>query len=132
MALQIEQQDAQLRHLSRTVAELESRKWLPKFNILSKDDKKDDSGGSKKSEATDINNNNAAGRPAEANASSSKSASSSVSAVTQIGNYNPNAGILFKSLNLIETEIFYSEPAAGKGRRIIEDALVYLKYNAYE
>lgn len=123
LALKLEQQDAKLRHLERTVAEIDSRKWLPRLKILSKEDKKDDGGGGgvANPNATDIKNNTA-----------NSKANSSVSVATQIGNYNPNAGILFKSLNLIENEIFYSEPAAGKGRRIIEDALVYLKYNAYE
>lgn len=130
LALKIEQQDAQMRHLERTVAALDSRKWLPRLKILSRDDKSDDGSDGAKPKATDVNNNDVSGK---SNVDADiKSANSSVSAATQIGNYNPNAGILFKSLNLIETEIFYSEPAAGKGRRIIEDALVYLKYNAYE
>lgn len=133
LALKIEQQDAKLRHLSRAVAEIETRKWLPRLNILSKNDKCDDGDGSggDKSKTTDINNNDMASRQTNVG-TVNQSANSSVSAATQIGNYNPNAGILFKSINLIENEIFYSEPAAGKGRRIIEDALVYLKYNAYE
>ncbi|XP_055313069.1 putative OPA3-like protein CG13603 [Sitodiplosis mosellana] len=44
LALNIERQDAQIRHLQRTVAELESRKWLPRIKILgsSKDDDDND------------------------------------------------------------------------------------------
>ncbi|XP_031641268.1 putative OPA3-like protein CG13603 isoform X2 [Contarinia nasturtii] len=43
LALNIERQDAQIRHLQRTVAELESRTWLPKIKILgtNKDDDDD-------------------------------------------------------------------------------------------
>lgn len=138
LALKIEQQDAQMRHLSRTVAALDSRRWLPRLKILSRDDKSDDDNGAANPKANDVNeskatevNNNAVSGTVSVDAEL-KSVNSSVSATTQIGNYNPNAGLLFKSLNLIETEIFYSEPAAGKRRRIIEDALVYLKYDAYE
>lgn len=51
---------------------------------------------------------------------------------TVMGNYTANGGVLFKALNLIESEIFYSEEPTSKEHRIIEDALVYLNYTIYE
>lgn len=51
-----------------------------------------------------------------------------IQSINSTGNYNENDGLLFKSLNLIENEIFYSEPKVNDGHRIIHDALVYLKF----
>lgn len=103
LALNIERQDAQIRHLSRTVAELDSRKWLPKIKILgSKDD--------------DENNNNIRvdAQPTQ-----------------PTGNYDTNNGLLFKSLDLIENELFCSDTSSKPNghHRIIHEALVYLKMN---
>lgn len=104
LALNIERQDAQIRHLQRTVAELESRKWLPNIKILSRKDDQDE------------NNNVPEPTPPPASATT--------------GNYDPNHGLLFKSLDLIENELFYSENARDTGgHRIIHEALDYLKLN---
>lgn len=96
----------------------ESRNWLPKLPKLLPDKKSDapkppPPASSAAKPNADINNN------------------SQAPPVT--GNYNSNGGVLLKALHLIENEIFYSdEPASSKGHRIIEDALVYLNYTAYE
>lgn len=101
LALNIERQDAQIRHLTRTVAEIESRKWLPKIPLLS-------------SSKEDHNNND----------------TTEISPPDTTGNYDTNSGILSKSLDLIENEIFYSENSESSGdHRIIHEALVYLKLN---
>lgn len=102
LALNIERQDAQIRHLQRTIAELDSRKWLPKISIL-------------KSNKEDDNNNN----------------NSTDEAPPPTGNYDTNIGFLSKSLDLIENEIFYSENSSKPSgdHRIIHEALVYLKLN---
>lgn len=112
LALNIERQDAQIRHLQRTVCDLESRKWLPKIPILQK---------SRKDEVEDINNNNNIG---------SDSGSENVNTTSNTtGNYDTNNGLLLKSLNLIENEIFYSENTCIGEHRIIHEALDYLKLN---
>lgn len=103
LALNIERQDAQIRHLQRTVAELDSRKWLPKIPILSSNKEDDSELKTKKTnEPTDID-----------------------------GNYDRNCGLVLKSLDLIENEIFYSENKnqTNGSHRIIHEALVYLKLN---
>lgn len=84
---------------------LESRSWLPKLPMIrSKSDGDDDK--SKNSKTTD----------------------SQTSAPTHtIGNYNTNDGLLFRSLNLIENEIFYSDKSSEGKHRIINEALAYLK-----
>lgn len=110
LALNIERQDAQIRHLQRTVAELESRKWLPRIKILGSS--KDDDG-----------NDNAPPEPTPP-----PSPPPSFQSNTATGNYDPNNGLLFKSLNLIENELLYSPNDTG-GHRIIHEALVYLKLN---
>lgn len=104
LALNIERQDAQIRHLQRTVAELESRKWLPKFPILSSNKEEDDNEHKLKN-ADDQTNND--------------------------GNYDKNCGLVLKSLDLIENEIFYreNENQTHGSHRIIHKALVYLKLN---
>lgn len=102
LALNLERQDAQIRHLQRAVAELETRKWLPNIKILSRKDDEDD------------NNNVPEPTPPPATT----------------GNYDPNHGLLFKSLDLIETELFYSPNTTDTGgHRIIHEALEYLKFN---
>lgn len=98
---------------------------------MSKKDDGDDDGGKgfKASQLNiDINNNGS-----ESNASDSSNLVSSA-LTSNMGNssYNPNDGILFKSLNLIEKEIFYSGQSSSNGRRIIQDALVYLNYSLYK
>lgn len=103
LALNIERQDAQIRHLSRTIAEIESRKWLPKIPKILHSSKEDE-------------NNNDIIEPTPP--------------TNTTGNYDTNSGILSKSLNLIENEIFYSENSNPNGEhRIIHEALVYLKLN---
>lgn len=124
IALHIEKQDAQIRHLSRTVADLESRKWLPKLKILSSDSKDDDTGkdgGDGKSKLKIILT------PGDIVEEKNLDENSS-----QNGNFNPNDGILMKSLNLIENEIFYSSQHATRESNIIRDALVFLKYDLYK
>lgn len=111
LALNIERQDAQIRHLQRTVADLESRTWLPKIKIL----------GSNK---TDVDDNT----PPEPTPPPTPPPSPPPQSNNKTGNYDPNNGLLFKSLNLIENEIFYSPNDTG-GHRIIHEALVYLKLN---
>lgn len=113
LALNIERQDAQIRHLQRTVAELESRKWLPRINILGSS-KNDDSNDNLPTEPT----------PPPSPPPPPSPSPSFQSHTT--GNYDPNNGFLFKSLNLIENEILYS-PSDTEGHRIIHEALVYLK-----
>lgn len=102
LALNIERQDAQIRHLQRTVAALDSRKWLPKIKIL----------GSK---SDDENNNIVSDEP---------------QTIQTTGNYENN-GLLFKSLELIENELFCSENSNqwNGGHRVIYEALDYLKMN---
>lgn len=103
LALNIERQDAQLRHLQRTVAELESRKWLPRIPMLSSNKEDDTELKTKPThESTDTD-----------------------------GNYDRNCGIVLKSLDLIENEIFYSanKDQTNGSHRIIHEALVYLKLN---
>lgn len=53
---------------------------------------------------------------------------------TVSGNYDPNNGVLFRALHLIENEIFYSSDSGvnEKQHRLIEDALVYLNFTVYE
>lgn len=71
--------------------------------------------------------------PASDAAKLNASANSNTQVATVTGNYNPNGGVLLKALHLIENEIFYSSEADGSKRhRLIEDALVYLNYTAYE
>lgn len=108
LALNIERQDAQIRHLQRTVAELDSRKWLPKIPLLSST-KEDDSEPKMKTTANET-----------------------MTTHNIDGNYDRNdCGIVLKSLDLIENEIFYSENKnqTSGGHRIIHEALVYLKLN---
>lgn len=104
LALNIERQDAQIRHLQRTVAELESRKWLPRIPMLSSNKDDDDIEQKPKTSNEPTNND---------------------------GNYDRNCGIVLKSLDLIENEIFYSatKDQTNGSHRIIHDALVYLKLN---
>lgn len=128
LALEIERQDAQLRYLSRTVADLESRKWLPKLKILSSDKKDDDSGGRNGGDYNDVNKVNLKLLVTNTETKNDENPSENT---TKTGNFNPNDGIIMKSLNLIENEIFYSEQQpAGKGS-IIRNALVFLKYDLY-
>lgn len=110
LALNIERQDAQIRHLQRTVAALDSRRWLPKIKILG--NKEDADENNNNSENNHSNNNSDVQQPAQT-----------------IGNYDN--GLLFKSLDLIENELFYSENSSkpNDGHRIIHEALVYLKMN---
>lgn len=104
LALEIERQDAKIRHLSRTVAEIESRKWLPRLKILSKD-------------------------PEETGAESDKEIQKvELSKPTEKGN-NENDGLITKSLILIERDIFCSDCEPDDGRHIIQKALKYLKYD---
>lgn len=48
------------------------------------------------------------------------------------GNYDPQRGYVFKALNMIENEVFYSDPVSERQNGIIQNALVYLNYNIYE
>lgn len=48
------------------------------------------------------------------------------------GNYDPQRGYVFQALNMIENEVFYSDPVRERQNGIIQDALVYLNYNIYE
>lgn len=106
LALNIERQDAQLRHLQRTVAELDSRKWLPKIPKMLSSSKDKEEDNEQKSQPPN--------EPTHTD-----------------GNYDRNCGIVLKSLNLIENEIFYSENSSKPSgdHRIIHEALVYLKMN---
>lgn len=105
LALNIERQDAQIRHLQRTVAELDSRKWLPKIPMLS---------------------SNKVDNDIEESTAKATNQSTVID-----GNYDRNCGLVLKSLDLIENEIFYSENKnqTNGGHRIIHEALVYLKLN---
>lgn len=49
------------------------------------------------------------------------------------GNYDPQRGYVFRALNMIENEVFYSHPVSGvRQNGIIQNALVYLNYDIYE
>lgn len=129
LALNIERQDAQIRHLVRTVAELgmfillycvilpkrtpkdetifssfkpiaESRSWLPKLPKIRSKNEDVESVDTQSTKPT-------------------------------TGNLSSNSGLLFKSLDLIENEIFYSDDTdnSKEGYRIIHEALAYLKIN---
>lgn len=102
---------------------LESRKWLPKLKILkSKDD--GDNG-------TEIAVSNTV--PVSPESPVVEQKGPIVSHVT--GNYNDsNESIVSKSINLIENEVFFSNKESFNDRqehRIIQDALIYLNYSAY-
>lgn len=106
LALNIERQDAQLRHLQRTVAELDSRNWLPKIPKMLSSSKDKEEDNEQKSQPPN--------EPTHTD-----------------GNYDRNCGIVLKSLNLIENEMFYSANTdqTNGSHRIIHEALVYLKMN---
>lgn len=149
LSLKLEAQDAQIRHLTRTVAALgenscssvcidttahtrsflislrtDSPRWLPKILKSSKDDDSGNVNQEKPISLKDTNNNN--------NTESVSSDNVIASDASHTGNYDPNDGVLFESLNLIENEIFYSEKSTSQGHRVIEDALAYLKLDVYE
>lgn len=48
------------------------------------------------------------------------------------GNYDPQRGYVYQALNMIENEVFYSNPVTERQNGIVQNALVYLNYNIYE
>ncbi|KAJ6626580.1 putative OPA3-like protein [Pseudolycoriella hygida] len=119
LALQLERQDAQLREINRVVADLDSRKWLPRILPSKRDDISDEPPPLK------INKLRLPTSPADETADVSK-------AVQVSGNYDPRRGLVFQALNMIENEVFYSHPVIERQKGIIQNALVYLNYNIYE
>jgi len=123
LALQLERQDAQLRELNRVVADLDSRTWLPKkLKILPS--KKDDA----PSDEPPLKLNKLRAPTSPANETDGDSAKTKIVS----GNYDPQRGYVFQALNMIENEVFYSNPVGERQNGIIQNALVYLNYNIYE
>jgi len=121
LALQLERQDAQLREINRVVADLESRNWLPKkLKILPS--KKDDTSDEP---PLKLNKLKVPTSPAANETDDIKQGNVS-------GNYDPQRGYVFQALNMIENEVFYSNPLSEQQTGIIQNALVYLNYNIYE